>query len=397
MLQTAISILCFLLYAVNAIPAAPQSSASAGIDTRSFSNTTEYPLPNLGNIAAHDPNIVQYDGYFYLFKGGVHIPIHKSRTLDGPWEQVGTVLNESSVIEKQNRTRPWAPTTVEWEDRFYCFYAISQSGSRDSAIGIASSDTPEGGNWTDHGAVVNTGKGDLSDIYPYTVSNAIDGAFIKDQKTGEPRLLYGSYWHGIFSVPLADGLLSIKTPKKPQAANLAYVPTAKSKPIEGSFMTYKEPYYYLWFSHGKCCQFDVHAFPPMGDEYSIRVGRSKNVTGPFVDQDGHETLQGGGTIVYGSNHGVVYAPGGVGVLSGTGSQADVLYFHYLNTSIGFAQGDARLGWNYLHYVDGWPVAIEGKSSINGTSSESSGRILRPHSTLNSLAMLFIGAFLWLCS
>lgn len=64
------------------------------------------------------------------------------------------------------------------------------------------------------------------------------------------------------------------------------------------------------------------------NRYSIRVGRSKSATGPFVDKDGHDTLKGGGTIVYGSNHGVVYAPGGVGVLINNGSDADVLYYHY---------------------------------------------------------------------
>ncbi|GKZ23110.1 hypothetical protein AbraCBS73388_009455 [Aspergillus brasiliensis] len=341
MLPSIISVLFCLLYAVNAVPMAPRASASAlsGLDTKSFSKTKDYPLPNLGNIVAHDPNILQYDGYFYLYKGGVHIPIHRARNLSGPWEQVGTVLDESSVIPKQNRSRPWAPTTIQHDNRFYCFYAISENGSRDSAIGVASSDTPVGGNWTDHGAVVNTGKGDLSDIYPYSVSNAIDGAFITDQETGQSHLLYGSYWHGIFSVPLADDLLSVKTPKTPNATNLAYIPDAKSKPIEGSFMTYKEPYYYLWFSHGKCCHFDIHAFPPMGDD--IRVGRSESATGPFVDKDGHDTLKGGGTIVYGSNHGVVYAPGGVGVLINNGSEADVLYYHYLESTPRLASTGVR--------------------------------------------------------
>ncbi|PWY92645.1 endo-1,5-alpha-L-arabinosidase [Aspergillus heteromorphus CBS 117.55] len=359
MLHTVLSVFSVLLAAVAALP------AEVHINTTSFSNTTAYPLPNLGNVAAHDPNIIQYNGSFYLFKGGVHIPIHKASSLDGPWEQIGTVLHESSVITKQNRSRPWAPTTVEWDDRFFCLYAISESGSRNSAIGVASADSPESGNWTDHGALINTGEGALSDIDPYTISNAIDGAFIADQKTGSPHLLYGSYWHGIFTVPLADDLLSVKTPQHPNATNLAYVPKETVKPIEGSFMTYKAPYYYLWFSHGKCCHFDLEKFPPMGDEYSIRVGRSSDVTGPFVDKDGVDLLDGGGTVVYGSNHGVVYAPGGVGVLTGSGNDADVLYFHYLNTTIGFTQGDAQLGWNYLHYVKGWPVALEGYVHANG--------------------------------
>lgn len=231
-----------------------------------FPETKDYPLPNQGNIRAHDPNIVELDGEFYLFKGGIHIPIHKSSSLDGPWEKIGTVLDGPSVIEKQNRTRPWAPTTVQWKNRFYCFYTISKNGVRNSAIGVASADTIDGGGWTDHGALINTEKGPLSHIYPLTVSNAIDASFITDQKTGKPYFLYGSYWHGIFQVPLADDLLSVEDAENLDATHMVYLPDQKVKPQEGSFMTYREPYYYLWFSHGKCCNFHK-GFPAMGHEY----------------------------------------------------------------------------------------------------------------------------------
>jgi len=60
--------------------------------------------------------------------------------------------------------------------------------------------------------------------------------------------------------------------------------------------------------------------------YSIRVGRSKSPSGPFVDRDGTDMKKGGGSIVYGS-HGYVYGPGGQGVLKNYKGR-DVLYFHY---------------------------------------------------------------------
>jgi arabinan endo-1,5-alpha-L-arabinosidase len=61
--------------------------------------------------------------------------------------------------------------------------------------------------------------------------------------------------------------------------------------------------------------------------YSIRIGRSLNVSGPYVDKDGMPLLDGGGYIVYGSNHGVVYAPGGTGVVT-RDADPDIFYFHY---------------------------------------------------------------------
>ncbi|KAE8153971.1 putative arabinan endo-1,5-alpha-L-arabinosidase D [Aspergillus avenaceus] len=352
MLQIYIIHLLLLLCIVQALP-------SEKLKGHVFSVTKKYPLPNQGHLRAHDPNIIRHEDNFYLFKGGIHAPIWKSAGLSGPWTKVGTVLDGPTVIQKQNRTRPWAPTTVEWKGRFYCFYTVSKNGVRNSAIGVASTDSLESG-WTDHGGIIYTKQGPRSHIWPYTVSNAIDPAFIADQETGQPYLVYGSYWDGIFQVPLADDLLSVKNAEKPDAKNLVFLPHVKVKPDEGAFMSYREPYYYLWFSHGKCCHFNK--FPTMGQEYSVRVGRSKDVRGPFVDKDGKSLDDGGGTTVYGSNHGLVYAPGGLGVLSGNDTDPDILYYHYLNTSIGFRHSDAFLGWNYLEYKDGWPVARATKNA-----------------------------------
>lgn len=232
----------------------------------SVPQTTEYPLANLGNLVVHDPNILKHNDYFYLFKGGVHIPFFRASNITGPWAKVGTVLDGPSIIQKQNRTRPWAPATIERDGTFYCFYTISQHGSRNSAIGVATTKDIDRGRWTDHGALFYTGKGRLAHLYPYTRSNAIDPAFIADQKTGKPYLIYGSFWHGIYQLPLADDLLSVENTEHPDARNLAFVPGIRVKPVEGAFMSYKEPYYYLWFSHGKCCRFFM-GFPVRGLEY----------------------------------------------------------------------------------------------------------------------------------
>ncbi|KAL4926885.1 endo 1,5-alpha-arabinase [Aspergillus undulatus] len=357
------------------------TATAADKNTDIVSTTDKYPLPNQGHVAAHDPNILHQNNTYYLFKGGVRIPYYKSPSLSGPWEDVGTVLDGISEVEKGNRRHPWAPDVIFWNARFYCFYSISQAGERNSSIGLASSDAIEvaGGNssWTDHGALVNTGTGPLTGIYPYNVSNAIDPAFFADPADGRPYLQYGSYWDGIFQLALNDNL-TVENPRSPSVDHLVYLPDQADKPAEGSLVSYREPYYYAWFSFGQCCQFDQLGFPPKGDEYSIRVGRSESVHGPFVDRNNTDLLNGGGSIVYGSNHGEVYAPGGLGILYGNGNDSDVLYYHYHNTSIGFAQNDAQLGWNELDYVDGWPVPRGAKSL---------GATLPSTSSLNLLALL----------
>ena len=48
-----------------------------------------------------------------------------------------------------------------------------------------------------------------------------------------------------------------------------------------------------------------------------------------MDRDGVKLTEGGGSVIYGSNNGVTYAPGGLGVLPGNSSvPSDILYYHY---------------------------------------------------------------------
>lgn len=56
------------------------------------------------------------------------------------------------------------------------------------------------------------------------------------------------------------------------------------------------------------------------------------MNGPFQDKDGKNLTNGGGTVVYASNHGVVYAPGGIGVLPANAKHPDILYYHYRESS-----------------------------------------------------------------
>ena len=55
-------------------------------------------------------------------------------------------------------------------------------------------------------------------------------------------------------------------------------------------MMYHDGWYYLLDTHGSCCR-------GADSGYNIRVGRSKNVAGPFLDNDGMDMLQGGGKLV----------------------------------------------------------------------------------------------------
>ncbi|EEP78462.1 predicted protein [Uncinocarpus reesii 1704] len=295
-----------------------------------------YPLTHNSSAIAHDPDILKHEDYYYLLGSGPGIRFSRARSLNGPWEDLGAILDKPSIIPKGDRAKPWAPS----------------SGSNDSAIGVATSKQMKPGSWTDHGALVHTGTGPGSQREPFKGSNAIDPQVFIDPKDGQAYLNYGSYFSGLWQVPLSDDLMSLKYPDKVDGRHLVNKPTGVE---ENSFITFKDGFYYLWFSYGQCCNFDPGNLPEDGKEYSIRVGRSKNVRGPFVDKCSRELTSGGGHVVYGSNHNKqVYAPGGQGVLPG--DPQDILYYHCLNTSVGLEYLDAYMGWSYLEYVDGWPVA-----------------------------------------
>jgi hypothetical protein len=37
------------------------------------------------------------------------------------------------------------------------------------------------------------------------------------------------------------------------------------------------------------------------------------------------------------------------------SLGPVLYYHYVDTTIGYADGQKRFGWNQINFSSGWPV------------------------------------------
>lgn len=240
-----------------------------------------FPPPRQTNQHTHDPTILRVGDTFYLYHVGEHIYIHTAPSMGGPWKHIGSVLDAKSVIPKGDRAVPWAPDVIEFDGTFYCYYSVSRAGCRDSAIGVATSNSPGPGGWYDHGVVVQTGTGNGSDISPYTESNAIDPSVLVTPD-GQAYLTFGSYWHGIYQVPLSNDMLSPKSTTDPDAVNLAYLPNVIGAParyttslcgdptgphaIEGAFISWRDGYYYLWFSHGRCCNLDQGTLPEAGKE-----------------------------------------------------------------------------------------------------------------------------------
>ncbi|KAJ5884740.1 hypothetical protein N7495_009250 [Penicillium taxi] len=293
-----------------------------------------------GACIVSDPSVIRRvsDGTYFRFSTGDEILYASASSLAGPWTTLGSLLPDGSSIDLDGNTDLWAPDAQRINSQYYVYYAVSTFGSQDSAIGLATSDTMELDSWTDHGSIGV--QSSSSKDY-----NAIDPNVIVVDSTG--YLNFGSFWGDIFQVELKSSA------KKATGTsyNIAF-DSSGTHAVEGSYMYQDGDYYYLFYSAGTCCNYDTD-LPSSGSEYKIKVCRSKSFTGNFVDKDGTSCTDGGGTIVL-ESHGTTYGPGGQGVFDDP-TYGPVLYYHYINTDIGYADADKQFGWNPISFSSGWPV------------------------------------------
>jgi arabinan endo-1,5-alpha-L-arabinosidase len=113
--------------------------------------------------------------------------------------------------------------------------------------------------------------------------------------------------------------------------------------IEAPFIHRHGTNYLLLVNWGQCCK-------GTNSTYEIRVGRSRTITGPYLDRNGVEMMNGGGTLVLGSE-GRFIGPGHAGIVN-DGAQ-EWFSFHYYNAENGGRPTMAvrKLSWD----EEDWPV------------------------------------------
>ena len=231
---------------------------------------------------------------------------------------------------------------------YHLYYAYSVFGLNTSGIALATNQTLDPKDpryhWKDEGKVLESVETDAF--------NAIDPNIVLDQH-GQPWLSFGSFWSGIKMrrIEAATGktddrdraLYSLAGRAKPENAD----PPKPGRPanwqaIEAPFIVRHGRYYYLFVSFDLCCR-GVHS------TYRIMVGRSRKVTGPYVDERGTPMLQGGGKELLTGN-GRWVGPGGESVLQKP--RGDLLVFHAYDAET----GKPALQISTLNWEHGWPQA-----------------------------------------
>lgn len=276
----------------------------------------------VGKPFIHDPStVVECDGKYYTFGTGG-----------------GGLISEDGWKWTSGGVRPGggaAPDAMKIGDRYLVVYGATGGGSNHKGAILSMWNKtldPKSPDFKySEPTVVATSDG-------FEDCDAIDPGLMLDPVTGRLWLSYGTYFGYIRVVELDP-----KTGKRVQGnepVNIAIV-------CEASDIIYHDGWYYLLATHGTCCD-------GPNSTYNIVVGRSKSVTGPYMDNVGRNMLEGGGKMVATTNGGLI-GPGHFGrIIIENGIEK--MSCHY---EADLEQGGRSvLGMLPLTWKNEWPVAGE---------------------------------------
>jgi arabinan endo-1,5-alpha-L-arabinosidase len=308
-------------------------------------------LARARQVDVHDPAMAKDGDTYYLFSTGPGITFYSSKDMK-TWKLRGRVFpgdpSWAKGVASGFNGHIWAPDITYHRGKYYLYYAVSAMGKNTSAIGVTINQTLDpdapGYRWEDHGIV-------LQSVPNRDLWNAIDPNIVVDNR-GTAWMTFGSFWSGIKLVKLDPSWTAIAKPQewysiaKRERSVLLNDTNPGPAAIEGPFIFRKADYYYLFVSWDFCCR-------GKNSNYKIMVGRSRDVKGPYLDKDGKDMTEGGGTLLLAGDKDW---PGRGGNSAYTFDGKDYLVFHAYEAADNGLQKlkIAELKWDAMQ----WPVIDE---------------------------------------
>ncbi|ASA19728.1 LamG-like jellyroll fold domain-containing protein [Paenibacillus donghaensis] len=244
--------------------------------------------PVFTNVSVHDPSIIKEGDTYYVF--GSHLGAAKSKDLMN-WTLIDSGVTPSNKLFKSETSDvtvelaealDWAKTDTLWaadviqlaDGKYYMYYNACEGSQPLSAMGIAVADDMEGP-YKDLGIFLKSG----ATGYDATVlPNVVDPDVFFD-KDGKLWMVYGSYSGGIFILEM-DPVTGF--PLEGQGNGKHLLGQNHSR-IEAPMVNYDPVtgYYYLYVTFG--------GLDAVGG-YNMRVARSLNPDGPYVDYEGQDMI-----------------------------------------------------------------------------------------------------------
>lgn len=285
----------------------------------------------VGNPYIHDPSTIMLsDGKYFTFGTGG-----------------GGLISEDGWTWNGGGVRPGggaAPDAIKIGDRYLIAYGVTGGGlggGHDGRINTMWNKTldPNSPDFEYSEPIQVAESKNMED------NDAIDPGLLLDPTTGRLWMSYGTYFGNIRLVEL-DPKTGARVEGN-EAIDIAI-------DCEATDLEYRDGWYYLLATHGTCCD-------GANSTYNIIVGRSKNVTGPYLDNMGRDMLKGGAKMVISSGGGRTNGAGHFGrvILEEGVEKVSLHYEADLDRS-----GRSVLAIKPLLWNNGWPEA--GENLKNGT-------------------------------
>ena len=294
-----------------------------------------------------DPAVLRApDGWFYAYAtqsadGARVLNVQAARSRDlARWEHLGEALPQkpSWAARKQEF---WAPHVLHdsRQGRYFMYYSAEPDDSSGKCLAVATAPGPQGP-FVDSGAPLHCGEG----------IEHIDPMAFDDPRTGQRLLLWGSGGTAIRAQELAPDRLRFL----PGSAPVELVQPDAGRPyrslIEGAWMTYRDGWYYLYFSGDRCCTREPR--------YAVMVARARQPLGPFEHYRGDRDKNG---VILEANEAWL-APGHNSVVTDAAGNDWIVYHAYHAQH--FPAGDRRrvMLIDRMVYRDGWPQIEQSRAS-----------------------------------
>lgn len=303
-------------------------------------DNTEKPNPPsqeevYGRVSVHDPSIVKDEktGLYYIF--GSHMAWAKSKDLTS-WTMIRNNINSDyeTLFAKEAAWAAlggsqgsqsgryevsgnlWAPDVI-WNETMgkWCMYMSVNGDSWYTSIALLTSDSLEGP-WEYQGTVVysgftNAAEAAKTDFAKVTGTNDVPARYLENRngnrtygmnaidpcvkydEKGNLWMAYGSWFGGIYMLKLdpqtglRDYAYKYET-KANESDEYQGIKLAGGAHVSGeaAYLEKIGDYWYLFLSYGGLTA---------GGGYNMRVFRSENITGPFVDESGDSAKYTAGT------------------------------------------------------------------------------------------------------
>lgn len=304
-----------------------------------------------------DPTVIRAsDGYFYAYATNTevdkklhHIQVARSKDLIN-WERLADALPERPVWADKTEPKFWAPHVTEADGKYFLYYSADPNTLTGLCLAVAVSNKPAGP-FKDIGKPLKCGESFIN----------IDPMAFDDPKTGKRYLYWGSGFQPIKVQELAADRISFAPGSQP----IDLIAPRKTEDlndyqrlVEGAWVIYRKPFYYLFYSGDNCCGERAH--------YAVMVARSRSATGPF------ETLQSTGkpnSVILEKNAEWI-APGHNSVIRDDGGN-DWIVYHAINPKNRCLEKSDNpdcavrrpMLINRLVYRSGWVFAESGTPTI----------------------------------